>query len=57
MGNKRPEAKTIDGYFVPSVPIPSEKPISDYTGKAAPWPVMRITVKPDNDMPMQVSRR
>ncbi len=29
----------------------------DYAGKAAPWPIMRITVKPDNDMPMRAARR
>lgn len=29
----------------------------DYAGDQPPWPKLRITVQPDNDMPMRVSRR
>lgn len=29
----------------------------DYAGDKPPWPVMRITVQPDNGMPMSISRR
>lgn len=29
----------------------------EYCGKEAPWPNMRITVQPHNDMPMTVARR
>lgn len=29
----------------------------DYAGKAPPWPVLKITLQPDNDMPMKIARR
>jgi cytochrome P450 len=29
----------------------------EYAGEKPPWPVMRITLKPDNDMPMRVFHR
>lgn len=29
----------------------------DYRSDTPPWPVMRITVQPENDMPMKVTRR
>jgi len=29
----------------------------DYAGKNVPWPKMRITVQPENGMPMRVTRR
>ncbi|MGH1352902.1 MAG: cytochrome P450 [Methyloligellaceae bacterium] len=29
----------------------------DYAGKAPPWPVLKITLQPDNEMPMKVTQR
>ncbi len=29
----------------------------EYAGKAPPWPVLKITLQPDNNMPMKISRR